>query len=306
MWNDSGTFFKGPFVECVCKKEPDKFKKRTHPRRKVFISYPTTLHTPTRRSSQMKSSMKRSNPLSDSDAELGKKRIRVARPPNSFLLFSNATRSALKRQNPHLNNAQLAKLLGTTWKTLHPDEKKRFTERADRIKTNYFKINPIPITEDADTIQPESVRPQSALELLEAALHTGPSPPEPDYQETLDFIEGYMTERKITGYSEEDIDSFTTVSSTLTPNTSLPSTPSSQFSLGDDLSDHDPHTSTIEDISTPYESTEEPYDFIESLLLDSEFYSEGDNDQNVISWELRYENCRFIEEKTEWTDILAM
>ncbi|PRP77509.1 hypothetical protein PROFUN_14268, partial [Planoprotostelium fungivorum] len=197
------------------------------------LLYPTTLHTPTRRSSQMKSSMKRSNPLSDSDAELGKKRIRVARPPNSFLLFSNATRSALKRQNPHLNNAQLAKLLGTTWKTLHPDEKKRFTERADRIKTNYFKINPIPITEDADTIQPESVRPQSALELLEAALHTGPSPPEPDYQETLDFIEGYMTERKITGYSEEDIDSFTTVSSTLTPNTSLPSTPSSQFSLGE-------------------------------------------------------------------------
>jgi len=70
------------------------------------------------------------------------KRNRVKRPMNSFLLFSNEMRPILQAQNKDQSNAQISKLLGNAWKALPIEEKKRYVERAAKIKTDFSAAHP--------------------------------------------------------------------------------------------------------------------------------------------------------------------
>jgi len=70
------------------------------------------------------------------------KRNRVKRPMNSFLLFSNEMRPILQAQNKDQSNAQISKLLGNAWKALPIEEKKKYVERAAKIKTDFSAAHP--------------------------------------------------------------------------------------------------------------------------------------------------------------------
>lgn len=46
------------------------------------------------------------------------------KPPNAFILYSLETRPKLAEENKELSNAEISRLLGTSWRKLHPNEKK--------------------------------------------------------------------------------------------------------------------------------------------------------------------------------------
>ena len=62
---------------------------------------------------------------------------RVKRPMNAFMVWAQAARRKLAEKFPHLHNAELSKTLGKLWRLLSDEEKKPFTEEADRLRLKH-------------------------------------------------------------------------------------------------------------------------------------------------------------------------
>eukprot|EP00741_Cyanophora_paradoxa_P023820 tig00021623_g23009.t1 len=67
---------------------------------------------------------------------------RVRRPQNSFLLFSNEFRGKLRAANKELTNADVSRMLGEKWKALPEEEKKKYRERAEKIRVDFQAKHP--------------------------------------------------------------------------------------------------------------------------------------------------------------------
>jgi transcription factor SOX7/8/10/18 (SOX group E/F) len=52
------------------------------------------------------------------------------RPPNAFILYSQAMRSAVRNENPTLSNIEVSRLLGQMWKEVPPEVKLQYKQRA--------------------------------------------------------------------------------------------------------------------------------------------------------------------------------
>jgi hypothetical protein len=52
------------------------------------------------------------------------------RPPNAFILYSQAMRSAVRNDNPSLSNIDVSRLLGQMWRDVPADVKLQYKQRA--------------------------------------------------------------------------------------------------------------------------------------------------------------------------------
>jgi hypothetical protein len=64
------------------------------------------------------------------------------RPPNAFVLFSQAFRSVIQRQNPALSNIEISRLLGKLWKELPVEQKMPYKERAAALQEVFKRDHP--------------------------------------------------------------------------------------------------------------------------------------------------------------------
>ena len=64
------------------------------------------------------------------------------RPPNAFILYSNAMRSKVRSENPALSNTEVSRLLGTMWKEVSNDIKQQYKQKASSLQDEFKKTNP--------------------------------------------------------------------------------------------------------------------------------------------------------------------
>ncbi|KYR01612.1 HMG1/2 box-containing protein [Tieghemostelium lacteum] len=70
----------------------------------------------------------------ESSDDNNKKPIKLKKPPNAFLVFSNSRRPELIKSNPNSTMQFISTKLGQEWKELHPEEKEKFNKMAQKIK----------------------------------------------------------------------------------------------------------------------------------------------------------------------------
>mmetsp|Transcript_15906 Transcript_15906/g.26249 ORF Transcript_15906/g.26249 Transcript_15906/m.26249 type:complete len:295 (+) Transcript_15906:108-992(+) len=67
---------------------------------------------------------------------------RLKRPQNCFILFSNEMRPKLRAQLKDVPNFQISKMLGSMWNAMSIEEKRKYEDRADSMRTEFHERNP--------------------------------------------------------------------------------------------------------------------------------------------------------------------
>lgn len=62
------------------------------------------------------------------------------RPLSTFFLFSQDERPKIKKDNPSLSVAEIAKLIGERWRSIPDDKKRHYEERARQEKERYDQL----------------------------------------------------------------------------------------------------------------------------------------------------------------------
>lgn len=65
----------------------------------------------------------------------------LPKPPNPFILYSLETRAKLAGENKDLSNTEISRMLGTSWRRLHPDEKKKYKKQAAEMREQQEQSN---------------------------------------------------------------------------------------------------------------------------------------------------------------------
>lgn len=104
------------------------------------------------------------------------------RPPNAFILYSQAMRSEVRQENPSLSNTEVSRLLGKMWKEVSNDVKLQYKQRAAKMQEDFKKQHP-------DYTYRKARRKRALNELLTKSTQgfPGPLPYAPD-----PFMYGYM------------------------------------------------------------------------------------------------------------------
>ena len=64
------------------------------------------------------------------------------RPPNAFILYSQAMRSEARQQNPSLSNTEVSRILGKMWKEVPNDIKLQYKQKAAKLQEEFKKAHP--------------------------------------------------------------------------------------------------------------------------------------------------------------------
>lgn len=64
------------------------------------------------------------------------------RPPNAFILYSQAMRSTVRQENPSLSNTECSRLLGKMWKEVPSEVKLQYKQRAAAAQEEFKKEHP--------------------------------------------------------------------------------------------------------------------------------------------------------------------
>jgi transcription factor SOX7/8/10/18 (SOX group E/F) len=64
------------------------------------------------------------------------------RPPNAFILYSQAMRSSCRQQNPSLSNTEVSRLLGKMWKEVPSDVKVQYKQKAAIAQEQFKRDHP--------------------------------------------------------------------------------------------------------------------------------------------------------------------
>lgn len=64
------------------------------------------------------------------------------RPPNAFILYSQAMRSSVRQDNPSLSNTEVSRLLGKMWKEVPNDTKLQYKQKAAKLQEDFKKQHP--------------------------------------------------------------------------------------------------------------------------------------------------------------------
>lgn len=71
-----------------------------------------------------------------------KNRAKIPRPPNAFMLYANENRKKMSQIYPTESNKDISKRLGSGWKSLDEDERKKYFEKAKAIGVQHKKEYP--------------------------------------------------------------------------------------------------------------------------------------------------------------------
>ncbi|KAH0795128.1 HMG box family protein [Histomonas meleagridis] len=64
------------------------------------------------------------------------------RPPNAFILYSQAMRSEVHQQNPSLSNIEISRILGEMWKEVPNDTKLQYKKEAAKLQEEFKRDHP--------------------------------------------------------------------------------------------------------------------------------------------------------------------
>lgn len=64
------------------------------------------------------------------------------RPPNAFILYSNAMRSSVRQDNPGLSNTEVSRLLGKMWKEVPNETKQVYKQEASKLQEEFKHQHP--------------------------------------------------------------------------------------------------------------------------------------------------------------------
>ena len=64
------------------------------------------------------------------------------RPPNAFILYSQAMRTQVRQENPTLSNTEVSSLLGKMWKDVPNDLKLQYKQQAQKLQESFKKNHP--------------------------------------------------------------------------------------------------------------------------------------------------------------------
>ena len=64
------------------------------------------------------------------------------RPPNAFILYSQAMRSEARQQNPSLSNTEVSRILGRMWKEVPNEVKLQYKQKAAKLQEEFKKLHP--------------------------------------------------------------------------------------------------------------------------------------------------------------------
>ncbi|OHT16416.1 HMG box family protein [Tritrichomonas foetus] len=64
------------------------------------------------------------------------------RPPNAFILYSQAMRSEARQQNPSLSNTEVSRILGKMWKEVPNEIKLQYKQKAAKLQEEFKKTHP--------------------------------------------------------------------------------------------------------------------------------------------------------------------
>jgi transcription factor SOX7/8/10/18 (SOX group E/F) len=64
------------------------------------------------------------------------------RPPNAFILYSQAIRSQVRQENPSLSNTEASRLLGKMWKDVPSDIKLQYKQKAAAAQEIFKREHP--------------------------------------------------------------------------------------------------------------------------------------------------------------------
>ncbi|XP_039983289.1 SRY-box transcription factor 32 [Xiphias gladius] len=71
------------------------------------------------------------------EAKSGSTQKRVRRPLNAFIIWTKEERRRLAQLNPDLENTDLSKILGKTWKAMSLAEKRPYMQEAERLRVQH-------------------------------------------------------------------------------------------------------------------------------------------------------------------------
>lgn len=92
------------------------------------------------------------------------------RPPNAFILYSQAKRSEAQRQNPTLSNTEVSRILGKMWKEVPNEIKLQYKQKAAKLQEEFKKQHP-------DYTYRKARRKRALNELLTKSTHGYPGFP---------------------------------------------------------------------------------------------------------------------------------
>lgn len=64
------------------------------------------------------------------------------RPPNAFILYSQAMRSQAREENPALTNTEISRLLGKMWKEVPSEVKLQYKQKAASLQEQFKREHP--------------------------------------------------------------------------------------------------------------------------------------------------------------------
>lgn len=80
--------------------------------------------------------------ISKQASKAGKKPKKIARPMNSFMVFAQETRKALRERYPQTDNKEISKMLGQKWKSLTAAQKEEYAKQAHALAEQHKKDHP--------------------------------------------------------------------------------------------------------------------------------------------------------------------
>ncbi|RNJ60907.1 hypothetical protein D7B24_004995 [Verticillium nonalfalfae] len=69
-------------------------------------------------------------------------KVKISRPPNSYILYRKDHHKLIKAANPAYTNNQISKVLGQAWKQEKADVRARYQTMAEELKQNLLRAHP--------------------------------------------------------------------------------------------------------------------------------------------------------------------
>lgn len=88
---------------------------------------------------QMQPQMPQADAVDPPDMEEGDN---AHRPPNAFILYSQAMRSQARQENPSLSNTEVSRLLGKMWKEVPNEIKLQYKQKAAAMQEEFKREHP--------------------------------------------------------------------------------------------------------------------------------------------------------------------